>query len=57
MSHVYLSSTDKNEVHNDLLQYSAVAGDMPRIVEPNHGDLRFSIMYEYRGAPVGGNRG
>ena len=44
-------------VHNGLMKYTAVAGDKPRVVVPDHGDLRLRIMYEYRDAPTGGHRG
>ena len=57
LSSVYRSSTDIYTVRNGLLQYSAVAGDTPRVVVPDHGDLRLRIMYEYHDAPVGGHRG
>ena len=48
---------DIQKVRNGLLQYSAVAGDTPRVVVPKHSDLRLLIMYEYHDAPVGGHRG
>ena len=48
---------DIQKVRNGLLQYSAVAGDIPRVVVPDHGDQRLRIMYDYHGAPVGGHRG
>ena len=48
---------DRYTVRNGLLQYSAVAGDTPHVFVPDHGDLRFRIMYEYHNAPVGGHRG
>ena len=35
---VYRSSTDRYTVHNGLLKYSAVAGDTPRVVVPDHSD-------------------
>ena len=54
---VYQSSTDRYTVHNGLLKSTAVAGDTPRVVVPDHGDLRLRIMYEYHGAPTGGHRG
>ena len=54
---VYRSSTDRYTVHNVLLKYSAVAGYTPRVVVPDHGDLRLSVMYEYHDAPTGGHRG
>ena len=54
---VYRSSTDRYTVHNGLLKYSAVAGDTPRVVVPDHGDLRLRIIYEYHDAPTGGHSG
>ena len=54
---VYRPSTDRYTVHNDLLKYTAVAGDTPRVVVPDHGDLQLRIMYEYHDAPTGGHRG
>ena len=48
---------DRYAVRNGLLQYSAVAGDTPRVVVPDHGDLPLRIMHEYHDAPVGGHRG
>ena len=54
---VYRSSTDRYTVHNGLLKYSAAAGDTPRVVVPDHGNLRLRIMYEYHDAPTGGHRG
>ena len=53
---VYRSSTYRYTVHNGLLKYTAVAGDTPRVVVPDHGDLR-RIMYEYHDASTGGHRG
>ena len=53
---VYRSSTDRYTVHNGLLKYTAVAGDTPRVVVLDHGDLRLRIMYEYHDAPTGGHR-
>ena len=44
-------------MHNGLLKYTAVAGDTPRVVVPEYGDLRLRIMYEYHDAPTGGHRG
>ena len=52
---VYRSFTDRYIVHNGLLKYTAVAGDTPRVVVPDHGDLRLRIMYEYHDAPTGGS--
>ena len=37
--------------------FLAVAGDTPRFVVHNHGDLRLRIMYKYHATPVGGHRG
>ena len=54
---VYRSSTDRYTVQNGLLKYSAVAGDTPRVVVPDHGDLRLRIMDEYHDASNGGRRG
>ena len=54
---VYRSSTDRYTVHNGLLKYTAVAGDTPRVVVLDHGDLRLHIMYEYHDLPTGGHRG
>ena len=48
MSGVYRSSTYIYTVCNGLLKCSAVASDTPRIVVPNHGNLRLQILYEYR---------
>ena len=45
LSALYISSTDRYTVCNDLLKYSAVAGNTPRVVVPSHGDLRLQIMY------------
>ena len=56
-SPVYRSFTDRYTVLNDLIQYSAVAGDTPRVIVPDHGDLRLCIMYEYHDAPLGGHCG
>ena len=39
------------------MKYPAVAGDIPRVVIPNLGDLLLRIMYEYHNASVGGNPG
>ena len=39
------------------MKYSVVTGDTPRVVVPEHGDLRLRIMYEYHDAPTGGHRG
>ena len=39
------------------MKYTAVAGDTPRVVVPDHGDLRLRIMYEYHDAPTGGHCG
>ena len=55
LSLVYRSSTDGCTVRNGQLQCSAVTGDTPRVVVPDHGDLRLRIMYH--DAPVGGHRG
>ena len=55
LSSLYLSSKARYKVRNGLLQYSAV-GDTPRVVVPDHSDLRLRIMYEYHDAPVGGHR-
>ena len=54
---VYRSSTDRYTVHNGLLKYTAVAGDTPRVVVPDHGYLRLRIMFEYHDASTGGRRG
>ena len=54
---VYRFSTDGYTVHNGLLNYTAVSGYTPRVVVPDHGDLRLRIMYEYHDAPTGGHRG
>ena len=40
-----------------MLNYTAVAGDTPRVVVPAHNDLRLRIMYECHHAPTGGHRG
>ena len=48
---------DRYTVHNGLQKYSVVYGDTPRVVVPDHGDLRLRIMYEYHDAPFGGYRG
>ena len=48
---------DRYTVRNGLLHYSAVAGNTPRVVVPDHGDLRLRIMYEYHDASNGGHRG
>ncbi|KAG2876046.1 hypothetical protein PC119_g23886 [Phytophthora cactorum] len=44
-------------VHEGLLLYSAVDGDVIRIVVPNDYDLRMRIMYEYHDAPTAGHPG
>ena len=54
---LYRSSIDRYTVNNGLLKYLAVDGDTPRVVVPDHGDLRLLIMYEYHDAPAGGHRG
>ena len=54
---IYRSSTDRYTVQNGLLKYSAVAGDTPRVVVPDHGDLRLRTMDEYHDASNGGRRG
>ena len=54
---VYRSSTDRYTVHNGFLKYTAVAGDTPCVIVPDHGDLLLRIMYEYHDAPAGGHRG
>ena len=53
---VYRSSLDRYTVNNGLLKYSAVDGDTPRVVVPDHGDLRLRSMYEYHDTPSGGHR-
>ena len=57
LSSVYQSSTDMYKVRNGLFQNLAVAGNTPRVVVPDHGDLRLRIIYEYHDAPVGEHRG
>ncbi|KAG3014580.1 hypothetical protein PC119_g12119 [Phytophthora cactorum] len=44
-------------VHEGLLLYSAVDGDVIRIVVPNDYDLRMRIMCEYHDAPTAGHPG
>ena len=39
---VYRSFTDRYTVLNGLLKYSAVADDMPRVVVPEHSNLRLA---------------
>ena len=44
---VYQSSIDRYTINKGLLKYSAVDGDTPCVVVPDHGNLRLRIMYEY----------
>ena len=54
---LYRSSVDRYTTRNGLLYYTAVAGETPRVVVPDHNDLRLRIMYESHDAPTGGHRG
>ena len=39
------------------MYYTAVAGDTPRVVVPDHNNLRLRIMYKCHDDPTGGHRG
>ena len=56
LSAMYRSSTDRYIIRNGLLNYTAVAGDTPRVVVPTDG-LKLRIMYESHDAPSCGHRG
>ena len=54
---LYRSYLDRYKTRNDLLYYTAVANDMPRVVVPDHDDFCLRIMFEYHYATTGEHRG
>uniref|UniRef100_A0AAV1T3U5 Integrase catalytic domain-containing protein n=1 Tax=Peronospora matthiolae TaxID=2874970 RepID=A0AAV1T3U5_9STRA len=57
LSSAYRSASDRYTTRNDLMYYTAVTGDTPRVVIPDDNDLLLRIMFEYHDAPTGGHRG
>ena len=53
----YRSSADRYITRNELLYYTAVAADTPRVVVPTHNDLCLRILYECFDAPSSRHRG